>query len=186
MEPFKKPLALIILFVLFLNLCDVSLAIKAKTTENQNQKSTYIVHASKSQMPESFDHHSAWFESILKSVSDSAKIIYTYDKAIHGFSTRLTPEEARLLQSQNGILKVQPEKIYKLHTTRTPKFLGLDKITAGGMFTESYTGGSDVIIGVLDTGVWPESKSFDDTGYGPIPATWKGKCEAGANFTCNK
>ncbi|XP_057444733.1 subtilisin-like protease SBT1.7 [Lotus japonicus] len=187
METFKKSLAMIILSFLFLVLCDVSLARNVKTT-NQNQKSTYIVHVAKSQMPESFDHHSAWFESTLKSVSDSAEMIYTYDKAIHGFSTRLTLEEARLLQSRNGVLKVLPDEIYKLHTTRTPLFLGLDKITAS-TFTQSKIGHDDVIIGVIDTGVWPESKSFDDTGYRPIPNTWKGKCQVGANFTtanCNK
>ncbi|XP_057449588.1 subtilisin-like protease SBT1.7 [Lotus japonicus] len=188
METFKKSLAMISLSFLFLVLCDMSLARTVKTTSNHNQKSTYIVHAVKSQMPESFDHHSAWFESTLKSVSDSAEMIYTYDKAIHGFSTRLTPEEARLLQSRNEILKVLPDEIYKLHTTRTPFFLGLNKIAAS-TFTKSNTGRSEVIIGVIDTGVWPESKSFDDTGYGPIPSTWKGKCEVGANFTtanCNK
>ncbi|XP_057449587.1 subtilisin-like protease SBT1.7 [Lotus japonicus] len=186
METYKKPLAMITLSFLFLVLCDVSLGRKEKPTTNQ--KSTYIVHAAKSQMPESFDHHSAWFGSTLKSASDSAEMIYTYDKAIHGFSTRLTPEEACLLQSRNGILKVLPDEIYKLHTTRTPLFLGLDKIAAS-TFTQSNIGCSDVIIGVIDTGVWPESKSFDDTEYGPIPSTWKGKCEVGANFTvanCNK
>ncbi|XP_057456401.1 subtilisin-like protease SBT1.7 [Lotus japonicus] len=179
---------MIILYFLFLILCDVSLARNVKTTSNQNQKSTYIVHVAKSQMPKSFGHHSAWFESTLKSVSDSAKMIYTYEKAIHGFSTRLTPEEARFLQSKNEILKVLPDEIYKLHTTRTPLFLGLDKIAAS-ISTQSNIGHSDVIIGVIDTGVWPESKSFDDTGYEPIPSTWKGKCEVGANFTtanCNK
>jgi len=137
-------------------------------------------------MPTILNHHSIWYSSLLKSVSNSAEMLYTYDNAIHGFSTRLTPEEARSLKSQIGILKVLPEKIYKPLTTRTPQFLGLDKITH--MFPESNTT-SDIIIGLLDTGVWPESKSFDDVELGPIPRSWKGKCESGQNFSvanCNK
>ncbi|QCD91385.1 Peptidase S8 [Vigna unguiculata] len=171
-------------FVFFVILCDVSLAAIEKT--NDNQKSTYIVHVTKSEMPTILNHHSIWYSSLLKSVSNSAEMLYTYDNAIHGFSTRLTPEEARSLKSQIGILKVLPEKIYKPLTTRTPQFLGLDKITH--MFPESNTT-SDIIIGLLDTGVWPESKSFDDVELGPIPRSWKGKCESGQNFSvanCNK
>ncbi|KAJ0040575.1 hypothetical protein Pint_27940 [Pistacia integerrima] len=113
-------------------------------------------------------------------------MLYTYDNAIHGFSTRLTPEEARSLENQPGILSVLPELKYELHTTRTPQFLGLDK--SADTFLESASG-SDVIVGVLDTGVWPESKSFVDTGLGPVPSNWKGACEAGTNFSlsiCNR
>ncbi|TKY70632.1 Subtilisin protease SBT1.7 [Spatholobus suberectus] len=183
MEAFKKPFFATI-FVLFVVVCDVSLATIEKTTENR--KSTYIVHVAKSEMPASLNHHSVWHKSIMKSISNSAEMLYTYDNAIHGFSTRLTPEEARLLKNQTGILKVLPEKIYKPLTTRTPHFLGLDKIA--DMFPESNMG-YDTIIGLLDTGVWPESKSFDDAGMGPIPSSWRGKCESGDNFTasnCNK
>ncbi|KAF1858844.1 hypothetical protein Lal_00028217 [Lupinus albus] len=45
---------------------------------------------------------------------------------------------------------------------------------------------SDVVIGVLDTSVWPESDSFKDEGFGPVPKNWKGSCAGGKNFTCNK
>lgn len=177
MDSFNKPF-LVFLFLLF-HLYYVSLA--------EPEKSTYIVHVAKSEMPETFSHHTEWYESSLKSISDdSTEMLYTYDNAIHGFATRLTAEEARLLKSQTGILAVLPEVKYELHTTRTPQFLGLDK--SADMFPESSSAG-DVIIGVLDTGVWPESKSFDDTGLGPVPTTWKGECETGTNFTtsnCNR
>ncbi|GAU26095.1 hypothetical protein TSUD_225580 [Trifolium subterraneum] len=92
--------------------------------------------------------------------------------------------------TQTGVLKVLQDKKYKLLTTRTPEFLGLDRIHV--MFpasTSSSRSMEDIIVGVIDSGVWPESKSFDDTGYGPIPTTWKGKCEIGTDFTvsnCNK
>ncbi|KAJ0097604.1 hypothetical protein Patl1_28569 [Pistacia atlantica] len=181
MTTFKSLVTLLVLLVF----CHVSLA-ALENNQNQNKRTTYIVHMAKSQMPASFEHHAHWYDSSLKSVSGSAEMLYTYDNAIHGFSTRLTPEEARSLENQPGILSVLPELKYELHTTRTPQFLGLDK--SADTFLESASG-SDVIIGVLDTGVWPESKSFVDTGLGPLPSNWKGACEAGTNFSlsiCNR
>ncbi|CAO2831019.1 unnamed protein product [Amaranthus hypochondriacus] len=150
------------------------------------EKKTYIVHMAKSQMPVEFDHHTQWYESSLRQVSDTAEMIYTYTNAIHGYATRLTESEAETLSSTPGILAVLPETRYELHTTRTPSFLGLDR--SPDEFIESESA-SDVIIGVLDTGVWPESKSFDDTGMGPVPKNWNGACETGRNFSassCNR
>ncbi|GKV24177.1 hypothetical protein SLEP1_g33821 [Rubroshorea leprosula] len=110
-------------------------------------------------------------------------MIYTYEQVIHGFSTRLMLEEAVQLESQPGILSVLPlcfaRGKYELHTTRTPEFLGLDKST--DLFPESDLM-SEVVIGVLDTGVWPESKSFINTGLGPVPSNWKGEWESATNF----
>ncbi|CDY43570.1 BnaC02g16670D [Brassica napus] len=151
------------------------------------QHATYIVHMAQSQMPSGFDLHSLWYDSSLRTVSQSAQLLYTYANAIHGFSTRLTPEEADSLMTLPGVISVLPEHRYELHTTRTPLFLGLGVHNAD-LFPE--TGSSlDVVVGVLDTGVWPESKSFSDVGLGPIPSTWRGGCEAGTNFTaslCNR
>ncbi|KAK4479771.1 hypothetical protein RD792_015306 [Penstemon davidsonii] len=44
---------------------------------------------------------------------------------------------------------------------------------------------SDTIIGVIDSGIWPESESFNDKGFSPPPKKWKGVCKGGLNFTCN-
>uniref|UniRef100_A0ACD5X8X5 Uncharacterized protein n=1 Tax=Avena sativa TaxID=4498 RepID=A0ACD5X8X5_AVESA len=148
---------------------------------------TYIVHVSRSAKPSTFAAHADWYASSLRSVSGgAATVIYTYDTLLHGYSARLTPAEARALEAQPGVLLVNPETRYELHTTRTPEFLGLDR--ADALFPESGTA-SDVVVGVLDTGVWPERASYDDAGLGPVPATWKGKCEEGSDFNasaCNR
>ncbi|XP_047334413.1 subtilisin-like protease SBT1.7 [Impatiens glandulifera] len=177
-----------LLLVITLFLSYFSLNIHCLSTHNdQNQITTYIIHMSKSQTPASFsDDHITWFDYSLKSVSNSAEMLYTYTNAIHGFSTRLTAEEARELETRPGIVAVLPETKYELHTTRTPMFLGLD--VNSGLFPDSNSV-SEIIVGVLDTGVWPESKSFDDAGLGPIPSSWKGICESGTNFSsvnCNR
>uniref|UniRef100_A0A2N9E9Z8 Subtilisin-like protease SBT1.7 n=1 Tax=Fagus sylvatica TaxID=28930 RepID=A0A2N9E9Z8_FAGSY len=155
--------------------------------QNQQSKQTYIIHMDKANMPTSFNDHFQWYAASLKSVSDSADMLYTYNNVIHGFSTRLTAEEAESLGNQPGILDVLPEVRYELHTTRTPEFLGLDKNDEALYPTINEV--SEVIIGVMDTGVWPELKSFDDTKLGPVPSGWKGECEVGKTFnssSCNR
>ncbi|XP_073006460.1 subtilisin-like protease SBT1.7 [Typha latifolia] len=150
------------------------------------ERKTYIVHMAKSQMPAEFTEHGEWYGASLRSVSDSAELLYAYETVAHGFSARLTLAEARAMARRGGVLSVNPEVVYELHTTRTPEFLGLDK--QDGLFPASNSG-SDVVVGVLDTGVWPERKSYDDTGFGPVPAMWKGTCQTGRDFNssaCNR
>lgn len=78
-----------------------------------------------------------------------------------------------------GVVSVIPNRKLKLHTTRSWDFMG---------FTKDLVGPGpegNIIIGFIDTGAWPEHPSFNDTGYGPPPAKWKGTCQT-KNFTCNK
>ena len=178
---FRLVQMVLILFLMF------SYTYAVAEEQNQQSKQTFIIRMDKTNMPSSFNDHSQWYAASLKSVSDSADMLYTYDTIIHGFSTQLTAEEAESLEKQPGILAVLPEERYELHTTRSTKFLGLDK--ADVTLFPTVEQASEVIIGVLDTGVWPELKSFDDTGLGPVPSGWKGECEVGDNFnssSCNR
>ncbi|KAM7503805.1 hypothetical protein LguiB_002709 [Lonicera macranthoides] len=88
------------------------------------------------------------------------------------------------------VVSVFLNKGRKLHTTRSWDFLGLENdgaIRSSSIWKKARFG-EDTIIGNLDTGAWPESKSFSDEGKGPVPSKWKGICqnEADASFHCNR
>lgn len=80
-----------------------------------------------------------------------------------------------------GVVTVFPSRLLQLQTTRSWDFIGL-----GQKAKRNPTAESDVIIGVIDSGIWPESESFNDEGFGPPPKRWRGACSGGPNFKCNK
>ncbi|KAL8460778.1 hypothetical protein ACS0TY_032329 [Phlomoides rotata] len=104
------------------------------------------------------------------------------------FVTNLTEKEEVL-----SIFRSQPRK-YSMHTTRSWEFAGLkESIKLKNSEKEDLLlksrYGDSVIVGMLDNGVWPESKSFNDRGMGPIPKSWNGICQSGDEFNsshCNK
>ncbi|XP_020588217.1 LOW QUALITY PROTEIN: cucumisin-like [Phalaenopsis equestris] len=91
----------------------------------------------------------------------------------------LSDEEAKKLYGMKELVSVFPSKQRQPHTTRSWSFMGFPSNAPRGAFE------SDVIVGMIDTGIWPESQSFDDAGFGPPPSKWKGTCQSNHNFTCN-
>ena len=41
---------------------------------------------------------------------------------------------------------------------------------------------TDIMVGLINRGIWPESPSFKDDGMTPILAKWKGIFEEGEDF----
>ncbi|GMN36126.1 hypothetical protein TIFTF001_005776 [Ficus carica] len=128
---------------------------------------TYIVHMDKSVMPRALSTHQ------------------------HCFSALLSLQEVEILKRSTGFLSEdcldRDNYIATIATTHTSEFLSLN--SASGLWPASRHG-EDVVIGVLDSGIWPESSSFKDHGMATsdAPTKWKGKCDGGQDFNsslCN-
>ncbi|KAA3459505.1 subtilisin-like protease SBT1.6 [Gossypium australe] len=162
------------------------LGINNAMPEHEEYK-TYIVHIDHSLKPSSFLTHETWHRAILRSLSNSNKemLLYSYNHVMHGFSARLTPSQASKIRKSPAHIAIHEEKFGKLFTTHSPQFMGL-RHSSGLWNASSY--GEGVIIGLIDTGVWPESESFNEKGMPPIPTRWKGKCQNSTTnpFPCNR
>ncbi|KAJ3673642.1 hypothetical protein LUZ60_005634 [Juncus effusus] len=151
---------------------------------------TYIIYMNPAHRPSVHPTASDWYTSELQSLSidPSNHLLYSYSSVAHGFAARLNEDHVPLLQNHPSVLLMVPDPVLNLHTTRSPSFLGLLPTSTPLQTLDSAS--SDVIIGVLDTGVWPESPSFSsDSSLPPVPDSWKGECEAGVDFApsfCNR
>ncbi|KAK9270766.1 hypothetical protein L1049_026349 [Liquidambar formosana] len=160
-------------------------------TSEPEETQTYIIHMDYSQKSAAFSTHEAWHRNTLNSLASSPTnnkemLLYSYSHVMHGFSARLTPSQLSELEKSPAHHATYQESFGKLFTTHTTKFLGL-KRKSGIWPAASF--GEDVIIGMIDTGIWPESDSFSDRGMSPVPGRWKGKCENGTEFSpsaCNR
>ncbi|KAI3679184.1 hypothetical protein L2E82_51557 [Cichorium intybus] len=137
------------------------------------------------------DTHYEFLGSCLGS-KDKAKdaIFYSYTRHINGFAAVLEDDEAAQIAKHPTVVSVFLNKGRKLHTTRSWDFMGLEDngVISSSSIWKKARFGENTIIGNLDTGVWPESKSFTDEGMGPVPSKWKGSCQNGADatFRCNR
>ncbi|CAM0883249.1 unnamed protein product [Alopecurus aequalis] len=125
--------------------------------------------------------HHDMLSTILGSKEEAlASITYSYKHGFSGFSAMLTDDQAQDLADLPEVISVTPNQNHELMTTRSWDFLGLnlDNQPPNKLLQRSKYG-EDVIIGIVDTGIWPESRSFSDHGYGPIPSRWKGVCQLG-------
>eukprot|EP00270_Netrium_digitus_P010209 TRINITY_DN3154_c0_g2_i1.p1 TRINITY_DN3154_c0_g2~~TRINITY_DN3154_c0_g2_i1.p1 ORF type:complete len:461 (-),score=59.90 TRINITY_DN3154_c0_g2_i1:1087-2469(-) len=121
-------------------------------------------------------------------ISDS-NMYYSYKRVLNGFAAGLTLEEVERLRQHPAVGNVFKSRLLKYHTTHTPAFLQL-----GSSLWKDVGGideaGEDIIIGIIDSGVWPEYPSFKDEveKYGPPPRKWKGICNTTSDFpasSCN-
>jgi len=135
--------------------------------------------------------------SALRAVKGGKKV-YNYHYSFNGFAAKMTNAQAQKMLSVDGVVNVFADEPRSLDTATAPDFL---ELTAPGGLWDMGVQGEDVIIGIVDGGIWPESLSFTDrTGsngnnskdgkldYQQIPG-WHGKCVPGEAFNashCNQ
>ncbi len=152
----------------------------------------YVAHLKKKQ-----DH-------VLNAAGALKSKLYNYVYAYNGVSAVLTPAQVKQIKVMPDVMMVSRDVKRKPATDTSPSFLGINR--RGGLWSAAggpKTAGEDVIVGVIDTGIWPEHPSFSDQNdfadrhgnsgkatrvYGPPPAHWKGTCQSGERWSqddCN-
>ncbi|WP_151524662.1 cell wall-binding repeat-containing protein [Serinicoccus kebangsaanensis] len=133
--------------------------------------------------------------SVLGSVDlDRADTTYTYTTAFNGFSAELTGNQVSALRKNPAVAAVWENEIRYADTVSTPDYLGMRG--EGGVWDTQFGGdanaGTGMVVGIIDSGFWPENPSFADLPGNPAPpATWNGECVAGNeadpadNVSCN-
>ncbi|KAK9734763.1 hypothetical protein RND81_04G161800 [Saponaria officinalis] len=152
------------------------------STDVKNDLKDYIVYLG----PTSDEYyvtsqHINILKQVVKGRSAEETLIRSYKRSFSGFAAKLTTKEYEIRKSRKEVLSVFPSRTLQTQTTRTWDFLGVPKPAPQQQVAES-----NIVVGMIDTGVWPESPSFNDQGLTPfVSKKWKGGCFGGQNFTCN-
>lgn len=133
----------------------------------------------------------------------NAPVFANYDVVLNGFAAMLTDAEVLTLKMNAAVADVQADEARSVDTVTTAQFLGLAK--AGGLWSQ-YSGGAlvkgeNMVVGIVDGGIWPENPSFADRvdangnptfdpaatlAYTSAPASFTGTCTAGEGFDPSK
>jgi subtilisin family serine protease len=115
----------------------------------------------------------------------------SFETAFGGVAATVPANKISDLLEVDGVVAVQKDTPNRPLTDATPQFIGATAVwpSIGG----PVHGGENVVVGVIDTGIWPEHPSFDDHGL-PAPPGGPYGCEFGDGsdvahlgdaFTCN-
>ncbi|EOA12967.1 hypothetical protein CARUB_v10025952mg [Capsella rubella] len=153
--------------------------------KDEEDKQVYIVYmgslSSRADYKRTSDHMSI-LQEVTGESSIEGRLVRSYKRSFNGFAARLTESERERVAEMEGVVSVFPNRKLQLQTSTSWDFMGLKE---GKKTKRNPTVESDTVIGVIDSGITPESLSFSDEGFGPPPKKWKGVCSGGQNFTCN-
>ncbi|WP_370247149.1 S8 family serine peptidase [Nocardioides sp.] len=111
-----------------------------------------------------------------------------YTAALNGFSADLTGEQATELATSRDVLLLSKDTLRKVDTWNTPTFLGLEG-TDGAWAKNGgeASAGDGVVVGVIDSGIWPSNRSFRGDALTATPSTtWDISMDAEGNTRMEK
>lgn len=113
---------------------------------------------------------------------------FVYDVVLNGVALELTEEEARKLQTIDGVAAVERERIEFLQDQTSTTLIGAPQVWSGAAGIASR--GEGVVVGVVDSGINPTHPSFaaqsPSDGYSHTNPRGRffGLCQSGS-VTCN-
>ncbi|KAM5551589.1 hypothetical protein ABKV19_026437 [Rosa sericea] len=173
-------------FLLLSLICSILLLVDVTHSAAQDTRKAYVVYMGdkpENGVPILPDLHVNMLQDVVDSsnidIAHEALLLHSYKRSFNGFAAMLTEQEAQKMTGMDGVVSVFPSKQRSVKTTKSWNFLGFPETVKRSALER------DIIVGMMDTGIWPESDSFNDAGFGPPPKKWKGKCQGNGNLTCN-
>jgi subtilisin family serine protease len=100
-------------------------------------------------------------DQVLTRAAPDAEKIYSYRFGLNGFAARMTVAQAHKLENTDDVLHVWEDEIRPLATNFSPNFLQLFDNERGLRGPEGLTG-DGVVIGFIDSGIYPEHPALED------------------------
>lgn len=113
-------------------------------SEDEQQQQLYIVYTG--------GRSSSKKLTVPLSEKQSKEVVHVYEHGFTGFSVYMSQGEADRVAQVPGVVSVFPDRMLRLHTTRSWSFLKHQQPLATSTMGTHTTRGADVIIGVIDTG----------------------------------
>lgn len=105
----------------------------------------------------------AFVSKAASKLGSSLDVAYKYKNAFNGMAVRLTQQEAEALSALSDVAYIEREKMEHIETDTGPIHVGAHEVWQGEG-QSAINMGEGVIIGVIDSGVNSDHRSFADVG----------------------
>jgi len=127
-------------------------------------------------------------DALLAAAAPDARKLYSYRYGLNGFAAYMSAAQAHKLESMPDVLHVWEDEVRPLATNFSPAFLHLFDAERGLRGARGVDG-ENVVIGFIDSGIYPEHPALADTREADRPSacrsTWADASFLG-RWLCNR